>query len=152
MIYTAVLQPRSVAFKMSQNDSLTNEAVELLIDITRNKISEGKSLEAFAALLQAIKLTKGEESILEVLSVAKKKVDDDMQLCSEFDSSVSLQEAFDASRALVEQDTILRDQGNEEILKDAFEDGSSVVCTKCGGLISMQRWTAHKSFWCSALG
>ena len=128
---------------------LSAEAVEMLIDITRNKISEGKSLEAFASILQAIRLTQGEESIMRILADAKRKVDDDLLV--ESLEGMELEEAFDMARELIRQDTILRDQGNQQILKDAFEDGSSVICRKCGGLIAQKRWIAHKSFWCPTL-
>ena len=49
---------------------------------------------------------------------------------------------------LTSQESILKDQGAEEILKIAFEDGSSVVCVRCGELIAKTRWNAHRDMWC----
>jgi hypothetical protein len=49
------------------------------------------------------------------------------------------------------EDTLLSERGDEEILKDAFEDGSSLVCRKCGGLVAKVRWDSHASTWCPAL-
>lgn len=125
-------------------NNLCNQAVEMLIQISREKLTAGKTLDAFSAILQAIKLTRGENAIMEILENAKKKV----VLCDELTSD-NLDEAFETSIALQLQNTFLRDQGNEDILKDAFEDGSSVVCRQCGGLISVARWSAHKEFWCT---
>ena len=55
------------------------------------------------------------------------------------------------SQMLMEQDTLLSERGDETILKDAFEDGSSLLCTKCGGLVAKVRWESHSQFWCSSL-
>jgi formamidopyrimidine-DNA glycosylase len=44
-----------------------------------------------------------------------------------------------------------RCDGSEQILRDAFEDGSSVICTRCGGLVKSVRWEAHSSTWCPAI-
>ena len=37
------------------------------------------------------------------------------------------------------------------MLQDAFEDGSSVVCVRCGDLVARARWAAHQSTWCRML-
>ena len=39
----------------------------------------------------------------------------------------------------------------KQILKDAFDDGSSVVCVRCGDLIARARWIQHRDFWCEKL-
>ena len=56
---------------------------------------------------------------------------------------------MEISRRLVaDSATILSERGEQDILKDAFEDGSSVVCTKCGALIPRLRCDEHSKYWC----
>lgn len=47
--------------------------------------------------------------------------------------------------------TILYSRGKQHILQQAMEDGSSVVCSRCGDVISRERWTQHAEYWCRAL-
>ena len=52
---------------------------------------------------------------------------------------------------LKDESTILYAQGKSHILQHAMEDGSSVVCTKCGDMIARERWQQHAEFWCRAM-
>ena len=52
---------------------------------------------------------------------------------------------------LLQQDTILQEIGDEDLLRQAFEDGSSVVCRRCEALVPAARWEQHRDVWCSAL-
>lgn len=124
------------------------EAVEMLLTITRSEIAENNPQQALAALLHAIRLTRGEDAIMEVLSEAKRKcmAEIDQQVARE-----SLAQANKIIELLMSQDTFLSERGEEDILKDAFEDGSSVVCSKCGGLVAKARWDSHSTMWCPAL-
>ena len=65
----------------------------------------------------------------------------------------ALNDAMRACDELVRGDSLLgeRCDGSELILRDAFEDGSSVVCRKCGGLVKRLRWELHNSKWCPSL-
>mmetsp|Transcript_22262 Transcript_22262/g.46660 ORF Transcript_22262/g.46660 Transcript_22262/m.46660 type:complete len:229 (+) Transcript_22262:79-765(+) len=47
--------------------------------------------------------------------------------------------------------TFLHGQGRQHLLQQAMEDGSSVVCTRCGDMIKRERWSQHCEFWCQAL-
>ena len=44
--------------------------------------------------------------------------------------------------------TFLYSQGRQHILQQAMEDGSSVVCQRCGDMISRERWQQHAEYWC----
>lgn len=44
--------------------------------------------------------------------------------------------------------TFLYAQGRQHILQQAMEDGSSVVCQRCGDMISRERWQQHAEYWC----
>ncbi|XP_042452044.1 uncharacterized protein LOC122036707 isoform X2 [Zingiber officinale] len=39
--------------------------------------------------------------------------------------------------------------GRQQVMLDAFADGSSFVCLKCGGLVSTNRKDEHFAYWCS---
>eukprot|EP00584_Thalassiosira_punctigera_P004728 CAMPEP_0172544812 /NCGR_PEP_ID=MMETSP1067-20121228/14881_1 /TAXON_ID=265564 ORGANISM="Thalassiosira punctigera, Strain Tpunct2005C2" /NCGR_SAMPLE_ID=MMETSP1067 /ASSEMBLY_ACC=CAM_ASM_000444 /LENGTH=218 /DNA_ID=CAMNT_0013331435 /DNA_START=34 /DNA_END=690 /DNA_ORIENTATION=+ len=47
--------------------------------------------------------------------------------------------------------TILYAQGKQHLLQQAMEDGSSVVCSRCGDMISRERLTQHMEYWCRAI-
>lgn len=48
----------------------------------------------------------------------------------------------------VQGNSILAETGRKQIMLDAFSDGSSFVCVKCGGLVSNHRRDEHYAFWC----
>jgi hypothetical protein len=43
---------------------------------------------------------------------------------------------------------ILAESGRKQIILDAFADGSSFICLKCGGLFSTSRKDEHLTYWC----
>ena len=43
---------------------------------------------------------------------------------------------------------ILSVSGRKQIILDAFADGSSFICLKCGGLYSTSRKDEHLAYWC----
>ncbi|KAL3811993.1 hypothetical protein ACHAXA_009611 [Cyclostephanos tholiformis] len=47
--------------------------------------------------------------------------------------------------------TILYAQGRQHLLQQAMEDGSSIVCSRCGDMIKTERWTQHAEYWCRGL-
>ena len=125
-----------------------SEAVEMLLKITRSEVEQNNPQQALATLLHAVRLTRGEDAIIDVLDEAKKRWTNqiDRQVMNE-----SLEQARQICEMLMNQDTFLSERGEEDILKDAFEDGSSVLCRKCGGLVAKIRWESHLNTWCPAL-
>jgi hypothetical protein len=122
------------------------KAVEMLLSLSRDQISDGKPMEALSSVVHAIVLTQGEGALVEVLEAAKRRADRDHDIMS---IQSALEEAHEMSRRLVADDTtILSERGEQSILKEAFEDGSSVVCTKCGSLIPRSRSEEHCKYWC----
>lgn len=49
------------------------------------------------------------------------------------------------------EESIIAEQGKEGIIRAAYEDGSSSICTLCGSLISNKRREAHFKYWCISL-
>ena len=57
-------------------------AVDLLLKLSRDQISDGKPFEALSNVVQAIVMTQGEGALLHVLDEAKRKADEENQaLC-----------------------------------------------------------------------
>lgn len=139
--------------------SQIQSTVQQLIDRARFKISAGDGQEALASLIQAITLSQGESAVGQVLSDARARAQGDrMSESSTFASDhepflSDLDLALIAIEKLADNPSLLLDRGDgsEQILRDAFEDGSSVVCKNCGGLIKIERWDAHCATWCPAL-
>ncbi|KAK8965358.1 hypothetical protein KSP40_PGU006093 [Platanthera guangdongensis] len=52
------------------------------------------------------------------------------------------------SLAGVSEESILAKSGRMQIMVDAFSDGSSFICLKCGGLVSTHRKDEHFMYWC----
>jgi RNA polymerase-binding transcription factor DksA len=99
--------------------------------------------EALAALVQAITLTRGEEGIMQVLEEAKAEREYERKSMVD-----AMAQARQMSRRLVNEETILSERGEQIILRDAFEDGSSVVCSRCGSLVPTVRAEKHSLYWC----
>lgn len=51
---------------------------------------------------------------------------------------------------LEDESSFLYEQGRQDILRQTMEDGSSLYCTSCGGVVPSARWQQHQSFWCEA--
>ena len=152
-IATTKMSHRSEAPSSGDGSRESPESIErvvgMLLDHTRSKISEGSKDDALAALLHAIRISSGEDSIIRILDQAKKRVDDDYALR---DQSSAVTNATNAIKMMLEQDSILSECGAEDILRDAFQDGSSIICQKCGGLVPQTRWEVHRNKWCPSLG
>ena len=56
--------------------------------------------------------------------------------------------ALQALKDVDDLGSILKDQGREQIIEDAYTDGSTVYCSACGGMIKRDRFAMHKDFWC----
>lgn len=103
-------------------------------------------MEALSSVVHAIVLTQGEGALINVLEEAKRRADREHYIIN---MQSALEEAHEMSRRLVaDETTILSERGEQCILKDAFEDGSSVVCSKCGSLIPRARSEEHCKYWC----
>ena len=127
----------------------SREEVETLLSSVKDLINAGDAQKSFALLLHTVRLAhpKGEDGILEVLDGARGLIN---RLRAE-DAVNEHEEALSVLAGLLESPSLLSEAGDEDILRDAYVDGSSVICTKCRGLVKKERWTAHRSQWCPAL-
>ena len=124
------------------------QMVESLLSFARAEIQNDRPNEALNAVVHAIRLSRGEEGIAAVLVEARKRnaAEQESQRMER-----AIAEANQISRALMREKSLLAEQGLQDFLKDAFMDGSSVVCHLCGQLIARERWTSHSQMWCPSL-
>lgn len=122
------------------------KAIEMLIKLSKDKLNSNDVFESFSAILHAIRLSSGEDAILDILAQAKQNLKKDIESPTIEEDPIN--EAVKMSKSLIENDSILKDQGNEEYLQELYENGSSVVCRSCLALISRERWVAHCKYWC----
>ena len=125
-------------------NSEEEQVISQLLQISREKIAQGKGQDALSAVLNAIMVNSGEESVMRILDEAHRRAKKEKE-----------QELRHAAHQtcvdLVNQDTLLSEMGDEDILIDAFQDGSSVICQRCHGLVAVERAEAHSKYWCSAI-
>ena len=126
------------------DDGLQEQAVTTLLRVVRSKISEGDGENALAALLHALRLTQGEDAIVGVLESAKKRVDEEATSAEDARAMAMRMSAL----LVADTSTLLYERGQEGLLKSAFEDGSSVVCSACDSLVPRARFQQHQLYWC----
>jgi hypothetical protein len=143
--------PRSDGAKADADEDVSPdelaEVVRTLLRLSETRVREGRGEEALAGVLHAVRLTRGEDAIMDVLDEAKRRAE--QRLGAEVDRQTAV--AREMCSELLRQESLLHELGDEDLLRQAFEDGSSVVCRRCGGLVSAARWEAHKATWCPAL-
>jgi hypothetical protein len=142
----SVKSKTSDAVEVPESQESMEKVVNMLLNHTSLKISEGNKDDALAALLHAIRISSGENSIIKILDQAKKQVANDHS-----SSAAAVAEATKALKVILKEDSLLSGVGRGDILRDAFEDGSSLICQKCNGLVKRARWEAHNKSWCPAL-
>ena len=128
--------------------SLQEQCVGQLLRVARTKISEGEggAEDALAALLHAVRITQGEDAIMDVLEGAKRRADEEAAASQRNDAH---EVALRMSRLLeADKSTLLYEQGLSQVLRSAFEDGSSVICSACNALVPRARFTQHQLYWC----
>ena len=127
-----------------------------LVKLAKSKLLAGNGPEALQIVMHIIRSSKGDQAVFQTLAKMKEIINEKEaaeKLCSQLEEILSIDdssvEAERLCRILENQSTLLSERGEEDILRDAFEDGSSVVCTVCGDLIARIRWKQHRDLWCS---
>lgn len=138
---------------MSKSTNCNTATVEQLLAKTRKNIINENPSEALSALLEAVRLTQGEDAVTEILDKTKMNMPD---LTDVEHAVVNEEDMVVAARKMSaylqnDEKSILFEISRTDILRDAFEDGSSVVCKACGSLIPRARADNHSKFWCDAV-
>ncbi|KAL4559567.1 hypothetical protein LXL04_031710 [Taraxacum kok-saghyz] len=151
--------------------SSVSQQIELargLLTVARQLIDQGKPSQALQAVLTAMRAKGGEAAAVQTLNranelyrnrVNQSAADELASLLAECAIEEALPAIPDPSppntttnHPSIEQDaggtSILAETGRKQIMVDAFSDGSSFVCTQCGGLVSNDRRDEHYAFWC----
>ncbi|KAI0492541.1 hypothetical protein KFK09_026814 [Dendrobium nobile] len=142
-----------------------------LLDLARQLVTQGKPSLALQAVVMAIKSAGGDQAVRQTLVRAQElyinRVRADAaaaELASLFAECAIAEaqppnpvlppplEQINATNQTLLQDasdtSILAQSGRMQIMLDAFADGSSFVCLKCGGLVSNHRKDEHFMYWC----
>lgn len=115
--------------------------IEELLSRTRSHIAEGNGKDALETLIRAIIANTGESSVIPILQEMNAKMEKERKK----QIYAQIQEIC---HNLIHEESLLQEMGDESILVEAFQDGSSVVCQRCKGLISLDRAEKHAKYWC----
>uniref|UniRef100_A0A803N1H3 C2HC zinc finger plants domain-containing protein n=1 Tax=Chenopodium quinoa TaxID=63459 RepID=A0A803N1H3_CHEQI len=121
-----------------------SDAAAGFLSLARQLIDQGKPSQALQAIVMAMRTKGGEEAVFYILQRARELYRSKLQASAEADQLASLfAECTDACET-----SILAETGRMQIVLDAFSDGSSFICLKCGGLVSNHRKDEHYAYWC----
>nr|DAD41341.1 TPA_asm: hypothetical protein HUJ06_015664 [Nelumbo nucifera] len=142
----------------------SNQSLRGLLALARQLINEGNPSLSLQAVLLAVRSTGGEEAVFQTLHRARELYRNKLQANAAVDELASLfAECAIAAQPLESKpsdliepsmmpeahtNSILAKTGREQIVLDAFSDGSSFICLQCGGLVSNHRREEHLAYWC----
>ncbi|CAN6237191.1 unnamed protein product [Urochloa humidicola] len=138
-----------------------------MLSRARALLEEGKPSLALQAVLLAIRSQGGEQALLQTMNRARELYAQRLQASPSVDELASLLAQCAIAEAqstnanppqgpgshpvdMLNSDEacILAVSGRKQIILDAFADGSSFICLKCGGLYSTSRKDEHLAYWC----
>ncbi|CAN6277612.1 unnamed protein product [Urochloa humidicola] len=138
-----------------------------MLSRARALLEEGKPSLTLQAVLLAIRSQGGEQALLQTMNRARELYAQRLQASPSVDELASLLAQCAIAEAqstnanppqgpgsdpvdMLNSDEacILAVSGRKQIILDAFADGSSFICLKCGGLYSTSRKDEHLAYWC----
>lgn len=151
---TGTYAASNVTSRQPTSSSSTSSAqISGLISYARHNYRVNPT-EASAALLRALKLNGQDEEGAAAYGAA---VD---RLRRAFGTDVAdhiasrqlrLERAMKVVEELLDDEsTLLHESNRQHLLKQTMEDGSSVLCRKCGAVVASNRWQQHRRYWCQA--
>jgi len=121
-----------------------------LINYAKSNYEENPT-EALGALMEAMKLNSGQEAVNRAMDVLKHELGDEI-VHHVSSRHLRMQRAVKLVEELMaDESTILFQRGKQDLLRQAMQDGSSVVCSRCHDIISANRWQQHQQYWCSGI-
>lgn len=132
-----------------EGEGVDDQTMQELLKQVNQLILSGDGNKAFSLLLHTVRLShpEGEGGIIGILDKAKEMISRQRRL----DNVDEIDNAYALLNQMLEQESLLGESGDSHILRDAFVDGSSVICKKCSSLVKRERWEQHTTRWCSAL-
>ncbi|KAK4274667.1 hypothetical protein QN277_017858 [Acacia crassicarpa] len=164
MIEAGKASPQEVArpSNFGQNDFIRD-----LLSLARQLIDQGKPSQALHAVVVAMKTNGGDEAVFQFLNRARELYRSKLRENAAVDQLASLFAECAIAEALpvnfqtsansiscpsinpdVRETSILAETGRMQVVLDASSDGSSFICLKCGGLVSIHRRDEHYAYWC----
>ncbi|KAK9270456.1 hypothetical protein L1049_026036 [Liquidambar formosana] len=144
-----------------------SDVIRELLALARKLINQGQPSQALQAVVMAMKTKGGDEAVFQSLHRARDLYITRLQANSAVDQLASLfaecaiaeaqplrsePSQFNVGGPSIAPDahgtSILSETGRNQIVLDAFSDGSSFICLKCGGLVSNHRKEEHYAYWC----
>jgi len=110
------------------------QTLERARELYRNKLQENSAADELASLFAECAIAEAQPANPNQSQAAPPQPPDGSV------PPVMLDAASDTS--------ILAMSGRKQIMLDAFSDGSSFICLKCGGLVSNVRKDEHLAYWC----
>lgn len=133
----------------SAPSSAKSEHIASLIQYAKVNYEDNPT-ESLSALMQALTLNSGPESANQAMSRIRNELGDEVAH-NIMDRNSRIERASRIVETLLQDEsTLLYERGQQHILKQAMEDGSSLVCTKCNGMVPAARWQQHERYWCEA--
>lgn len=126
------------------------EDIPSLLHQARVLISLGKPSDALKKIIEALQQTHDESQIFQILREAKENFE--LEALSDTIEKMNISKlGFSSFKEIEIESSFVAQQGKKQILKDAYADGSTSICRRCGGLIANTRREAHQNYWCSKL-
>lgn len=140
--------------QQSEQEQQQQQIAELLQ--YANSSYNSNPTDALSALMDALTLHSGPNAAQQAMNRIRTELGSTIANCVAQHQSLSEREMTLRAMAVVEEmmndtSTFLYAQGRQHILQQAMEDGSSVVCSKCGDMVKAERWTQHSTMWCRAI-
>lgn len=126
-----------------------SKEISSLIQFAQSHFEESPT-DALSALMQAMTLNSGHVKANEAMDRIRGELGEEVA-GHIMDRTGRMRRAARIVQELLEDEsTLLYQRGQQHILQQAMEDGSSLVCIKCNGMIPVARWQQHQSFWCES--
>jgi formamidopyrimidine-DNA glycosylase len=106
--------------------------------------------------MDALTLQNGPTAAQQAMDRIRTELGESVANCVAHHQTLAQREMTLRAMAVIEEmindtSTFLYAQGRQHILQQAMEDGSSVVCSKCGDMVKAERWSQHSTMWCRAI-
>ncbi|KAL9185226.1 hypothetical protein ACHAXT_003003 [Thalassiosira profunda] len=145
-----------------QHPQLPQQQIANLLQSAQMSYSNNNPTDALSALMDALSLSSGHGAAQHAMDRIRAELGDSVadsvaggrtqqpptQLS---DREMTLKAMQVVQELLNDESTILYAQGKQHLLQQAMEDGSSVVCSVCGDMISRERMTQHAEYWCRGI-
>ena len=106
-------------------------------------------MDALSALMEAVAIDAGPAAAHAAAARVRDRLGGD--LSDAIDAAARARRAEEVvAEMLRDESTLLHQRGKAHLLRQAMEDGRSIVCQRCGAMIKADQWRQQQEFWCKA--